>query len=290
MPELTIVIPVHNNYQLTANCLAHIFRTTTYPREQLQIIIVDNNSKDNTKNLIKYLIEKENLPIIYVPFTEEHANRMGILPGGPFSMELDKIIGPYGEGQGYLKGTNIGWQLVQTPFVMLLNNDVFMSPTCVEILINAAKSSKEIGIVGGSEYLPDSRPSKTKPFIFFNREDLSAANLLKDFKDLNIPKDSEIVDVEDMGFACVVIKKEVWEKIGYFDEQFAPCMYEQEDYCLRAKLAGFRNVIAVKADFIHQFGSTTASNWQFYQSVLKDNRQKFFNKWHGIFQTGSINF
>ena len=289
MHELTIVIPVHNNYKLTANCLAHIFRNT-YSKDNYQIIIVDNNSKDATKALIRYLIEKENLPIIYVPFTEGHAATMGITPTNPFSVDLDKIRGPENQGQGYLKGTNIGWQLVQSPFVMLLNNDVFMASTCIEHLMNAAKSAKEIGIIGGSEFFPNGQPSKTKPFIFFNREDLSAANHLRDYQDLGIPEDSEIVDVEDMGFACVVIKKDVWEKIGYFDEQFAPCMYEQEDYCLMSKLAGFRNVIAVKAEFIHQVGSTTADNWRFYQDVLNANRKKFYNKWQGIFQTGSVKF
>lgn len=289
MPELTIVIPIHNNYKLTATCLSHIFHNI-YPQDQMQIIIVDNNSKDKTEFFIRYLITKENLPIIYIPFTEKHANVMGISPTGPFSKDYDKIVGPSKQGQGYLKGTNIGWQLVQTPYVMLLNNDVFMAHACIEYMMNAAKSSEKIGIVGGSEFLPEGRPSKVKPFIFFNREDLSAANHLRDYKDLNIPEDSEIVDVEDMGFACVVIKKEVWDKIGYFDEQFAPCMYEQEDYCLRSKLAGFRNVIAVKAEFVHHVGSTTADNWQFYQEVLKNNRKKFFNKWQGVFQTGSVSF
>ena len=230
------------------------------------------------------------MPLIYVPFTEEHFTTMGISSTNAFSKDWNKIIGPSNQGLGYLKATNIGWQLVESPFVMLLNNDVFMNSTCIETMIKAAKSSPNIGIIGGSEFLPDGYPSKDKPFIFFNREDVSKANLLKSYQDLNLPAGTEMVDVEDMGFACVTIKKEVWEKIGYFDEHFAPCMYEQEDYCLRSKIAGFRNVIATKAEFFHKVGSTTADNWRFYQDVLNVNRQKFYNKWNGFFQTGSVNF
>jgi GT2 family glycosyltransferase len=247
--ELSIILPAYNNRRITASCLAHIFQSS-YPKDKMQIIFIDNGCTDKTETLVTYLVEQGE-PITYIKIKENI---------------------------GYISATNQGWKSVDTPHAMLLNNDVYMNKTCIVEMMNIMKSSNDIGIVGGMEYLPNGYPSKVKPFIFFDK-DLSKDNVLKDYKDLNIPEDSEGVEVEDIGFACVIIKKDVWKKIGYYDEIFSPCMFEQEDYCLRAKQAGFKIVLATKAKFTHLVGATTAFNQPYYQQFIKINKQKFLNKW-----------
>ena len=81
------------------------------------------------------------------------------------------------------------------------------------------------------------------------------------------------------GFGCAMVKQEMWEKVGYFDEQFSPCHYDQEDYVLRVKEAGYKNVLSPKANCVHIVAATTRYNLHFFNRVIDINREKFRRKW-----------
>ncbi|MDP2038027.1 MAG: hypothetical protein Q8L04_11640, partial [Ignavibacteria bacterium] len=70
------------------------------------------------------------------------------------------------------------------------------------------------------------------------------------------------------------------EKIGGLDERFSPGNYEDDDFCLRAQIAGFKTVIA-KDVFIHHYGSKSfkADGEKKYAERLEINKQKFISKW-----------
>src|SRR4030067_1691975 len=246
--ELSIIICGFNNYRLSAQCIASIFKSS-YSKEKIQIIFIDNNSSDRTETLLTYLVEQ----------------------GEPIKYLKQK------ENLNFLKGTNLGWKLVDAPYVLLLNNDVFIDKDCVLTMMNIITSYPKIGIVGAMEYLPSGVPTKTKPFIFFDKKKLFDP-ILMDYKDLQIEEIPDFVDVDIVGSACCIIRKEVWDKIGYFDELFSPCMVEQEDYFLRTKLEGFRIVMSTKAKMVHAVGSTTAFDNPFYQDIIKKNKLKFLEK------------
>lgn len=249
MKELSIVITAWNNWKLTAKSIAHLFQGS-YRKDNLEIIFIDNASTDKTETLVTYLTEQ----------------------GEPIQYLKQK------ENLNFLKGTNLGWKNVETPYVMLLNNDVFIDHDCLENMMNVIKSDEKIGVVGAMEFLMNGQPSKTKPFIYFDREKLLDP-ILMGYEDINASKDDLTIDVDIVGSACCIIRKEVWDKIGFFDELFAPCMYEQEDYFMRTKAAGFRIVMATKARMTHTVGSTTAFDTPYYQNIIKVNKQKFLNKW-----------
>ena len=247
MKELGIIIPAFNNYRLTAECLARIFKSD-YPKEKYEIIFVNNASTDKTDTLISYLVEQGE-PINYIKL-EENLN--------------------------FLRGINRGWKEVETPFLMLLNNDVFLNSDCLSRMMKAIKSDTKIGIVGALEYLPDGSPTKIKPFMYWGKKNLLDM-LFLGFDEVKIEND--FVDVDCVGSACCIIRKEVSDKIGVFDELFVPCMVEQEDYWLRTKLAGYRIVMATQAKMTHIVGATTAFNTAYYQQVIKENKRKFLEKW-----------
>ncbi len=250
-PELTIIIPVYNNWRLTANCLAHIFRSSI-PKGKYIITVVDNGSTDMTKELVTYL-KDEGEPIIYL-------------------RNLENL--------GFIKANNQAWEIVKTPYLMLLNNDVFVDDACIMEMLKIIKSADNIGIVGALEFLPDGRPSKEKPYIYFKHPDLLDPVLLGENDEMvKVNTEGNGVDVDIVGSACCIIKKEVSDKIGYFDEIFGMAMWEQEDFWLRTKLAGYRIVLCKTAVMTHIVGATTAFDTKYYQQVIKDNKQKFLNKW-----------
>jgi tetratricopeptide (TPR) repeat protein len=75
------------------------------------------------------------------------------------------------------------------------------------------------------------------------------------------------------------MRREVFEKIGPFDEQFGLGTFEDDDYCLRIRKAGYRLLIH-RGCFIHHFaGRTIASVGVDPQRLLAENYARFRDKW-----------
>ena len=244
--QISIVIPVYNHWRMTASCLASIFKSDI-PKDSYEIIVVDNASTDMTPKLLSYLQDV----------------------GEPLKIVRNK------ENKDYLLAANQGWKLVETPYVLHLNNDVTLDPHCISLMLNPFVDS-QIGIVGAVQYFLNG--TREPPLRWFYRGDQNVGNLYR----TELTKEQEemsYVECDVVGFACAMVKREVWKSIGYFDEQFAPSMYEQEDYCLRAKKAGFKTVLVPNAYFVHRVAVTTADNPAYYQKVIRRNRELFRKKW-----------
>jgi glycosyltransferase involved in cell wall biosynthesis len=82
-----------------------------------------------------------------------------------------------------------------------------------------------------------------------------------------------------VGF-CLLTKRSVWDEIGGFDERFSPGNFEDDDYCLRACMAGYRNMV-VGDVFIHHHGSVSCKQLDF-AGILQENQRKFFEKWEPL--------
>jgi len=82
-----------------------------------------------------------------------------------------------------------------------------------------------------------------------------------------------------VGF-CLAIKREVVEKIGVLDEAFGLGTYEDDDYCLRAREAGYVNMVA-RDCFIHHFGSRTFAGEGLNMGQLQATNAKVFAAKHG---------
>ena len=93
---------------------------------------------------------------------------------------------------------------------------------------------------------------------------------------------NSVREVEGVVGSCMYIKREVIDKMGLLDELFAPCHYEQEDYCLRAKLSGFKIGMVTTAFFNHDIAGTTRENFPYYINVCALNRKKFLEKWKDL--------
>jgi GT2 family glycosyltransferase len=93
------------------------------------------------------------------------------------------------------------------------------------------------------------------------------------YKNQYLPADRVI------GF-CMLVKREVIEQIGGFDLNFGIGNFEDDDFCIRARLANFYCVIA-KEVFIHHFGSITFKNEIpiKYEAIFTENLLKFYHKW-----------
>jgi len=233
------------------SCLAHIFNSH-YPKERLQVILVDNASTDRTEVLIKYLIEK-GYPIIYLKQTENF---------------------------GFVKGNNIGFKHVDTPYFMLLNNDAFVSEDCIPEMMRVITMNRNIGAVGAIEHFMNGEPSKgNTPFVFFKPKTLLDPEL-KSLQELGLDEMTEFVDVDIIGSACAVIRTEAIKSNTLMDERFHPAHYDQESLWMEIKyINGYRVVMSTGAYFQHRIAGTTSLDLNFFNKVLQVNKQKFLDKW-----------
>ena len=174
---------------------------------------------------------------------------------------------------GFTTAVNLGIEISDTPYTVILNDDVLVTQNWLTQLIACSNFSKDIGIVGPISNRVTG-PQKDKNACYIDAAGLAvyASRVTKENAYRWIP-------FRRIVFFCALIKKEVIDKLGCLDEQFSPGNYEDDDYCLRAIDAGYRNMID-GSTFVHHYGS---ASWQdnplAYSNLLKKNQALFLQKW-----------
>ena len=181
-----------------------------------EIIVVDNASTDGTKKEI----EKHD----DIVFISNDSNR------------------------GFPAAVNQGIIEAQGKNILLLNNDVVVTQGWLEKLLEVSNKEKKIGLVGPiSNEVSGLQKDENAKYNSIEEMHLYAAEVTRQ-------NNGEVLQFPRIAFLCTLIKREVIEKIGGLDERFTPGNYEDDDFCLRAQLAGYKTVIAQDV-FIHHYGS-----------------------------------
>jgi O-antigen biosynthesis protein len=239
---VSIIILTFNQLNYTKECIESIQKNTP---ETHEIIFVDNGSNDGTvkwlKNVVKY---RSNYKLI--------ENKTNL---------------------GFAKGCNQGIKLSTGENLMLLNNDVVVTRNWLAGMLECLNSALDIGIVGpmtnhisGIQKVPVVDYSSIKEVELYARK----------FRECN--RYRWISTKRIVGF-CMLFKRHLSEQIGLLDESFGSGNFEDDDYCLRASLSGYRNMIAGDV-FVHHHGSRTfIGNKMDYGNLLYGNRRIFIDKW-----------
>ncbi len=216
--KYSIIIPTFNNFNYLQECLQYIEK---YNEKKTEVIIVDNASTDTTKD---YLKEIEGL------FTV---------------VRLSKNC-------GFGKAVNEGIKVAKGKWIVVLNNDVLVTKGWLRKLESGAETYKQrSGTKQASIMVPTSNyvgmQAQQQPGDRGNFEQV-AEQVYRD-------KYKQIVPVGIASGMLMMINREVFDKIGTFDEMFfAGC--EDVDFCARAYLAGFVTV-ACQDTFVFHYGSKT---------------------------------
>jgi len=247
--SVTCIVPVHNHWKTTAECLASIFKSDIpFP---YKVIVIDDLSTDFTAKFLQNLLDMNKYPLTVL---QNSANK------------------------GYLESTNAALQIVDTEYIVFMNNDVHLDKDCIKNLIEVYKKYPDTGILGATQY--NSYWEEMSPLKFFVRG--AGATQINHIRVSNIPKDlkdSEIIYVDDVHFACALTSKKVVDKVGPLDPQFGEGNYDQEDYCLRVRESGYQIAVAPKARFIHYGSVSVSDNMAYYSHLLDKNRVLFMKKW-----------
>lgn len=244
LPLTSIIIVTHNNLSFTEQCLQSIEEHTPEPHE---LIVVDNGSTDGT-------------PLWLQKYAQHRAQCRLLLND---------------TNQGFPAAVNQGLKIAQGENIVLLNNDTIVTRVWLSGLLRAVKSDSAIGLVGPmTNIISGVQQDATAWYVSLEQMKRHAAMTTKLYSGVLYPTDR-------LRFFCVLLTKRVLETLGGLDEQFRPGNYEDDDYCLRAQLGGFKIVIA-RDVFIHHFGSQSFSvkGTRWFEEVLRVNREKFIKKWN----------
>jgi len=163
---------------------------------------------------------------------------------------------------GFAKANNQGMKralMNGADYVFLLNNDTeIIHKNWLKNLIEVAESSSKIGIVGCKLLLPNGNIQHAGGYV--------------DYKgDHHYLVGDKIGKVDYVTGAAFLVKREVVNKIGLFDEQFSPAFSEEVDYCMRARKAGYWVVYSPRTVIIHRMGAT-AKKHSWLAPIIYRNR------------------
>ena len=218
--KVSIIIINYNGADDTLECLDSLSKID-YP--DYEIILVDNASSDASFTL-----------------NEVHKNFPAV-----------KILA-FPRNFGFAGGNNAGIKDALdggARYALLLNNDTTVASDFLSQMVKAAKSDRNIGIVGAKIYY-----FAEKNRIWYNGSIFSWINGGRHIQDDAIdenPGDKEIRNTEYVTGCALLIKKEVVEKIGLLCEDFF-MYYEDIEWSLRARGAGYKTVVAPAAHIWHK--------------------------------------
>ncbi|AJQ26100.1 glycosyltransferase [Pelosinus fermentans] len=233
------------------------------------IIILTYNKLEYTKSCIES-IRQYTAPISYELIVVDNHSTDGTVE---WLKEQDDIYTIYNSvNLGFPKGCNQGIAIARGMNILLLNNDVIVTYNWLNNLLMTLYSVNDIGAVGPVTNNCANSQSISVPYHSINEMHQFALQY-------NISQQAYWEErLKLIGF-CLLIKKEVVDKIGLLDEIFSPGNYEDDDYSARIREAGYR-LLLCRDTFIHHFGGASFKDWsEEYIQLLKQNRKKFEGKW-----------
>lgn len=220
----------------------------------LEVIFVDNASSDDSVKFVK-----DNYPGIKI--VENNQNH------------------------GFAKGANIGLACSHGDYILILNTDLEATPEFIENLHAAFEEIPNLGCVQPKLLLMDN-PQKLDVCGSY----WTTSTWLYHYgfgKDRSLEKYNKAFPVFSNKGAAILIKKELIEKLGLFDEDFW-CYYEESDFCHRLWIAGYECWYYPKATVYHAMGGTSIlfENWYLHYHSLKNRLCSYLKN----FQTRTLAF
>ena len=215
--KVDVVVCVHNALDHVERCLASVLtRTTT----DFRLIVVNDGSDERTTARLRELAD------------------------GNAAMDVLETNGPI----GYTGAANRGLRESIAEYVVLLNSDTIVPRLWIEGMLDCMASGEEVGLVGPLSNAASwqSVPERSDDAGGWKVNDLPIGYNVDDFGELVYALSRRrFPRVEFLNGFCLMFRRAVLDRVGLLDEAAFPQGYgEENDYCLRARSAGFELAIA----------------------------------------------
>ncbi|CCF16683.1 MULTISPECIES: glycosyltransferase family 2 protein [Brevibacillus] len=178
-----------------------------------------------------------------------------------------------GENRGFAAGNNQGFRKARGEYIVMLNNDTLVTPQWSELLINWLNKNSSLGMVGPrSNNVSPGQQISTEEIVELATVDSFAIDWTKRYANQGFYSRKLVGH-------CILFRRSLLEHIGGLDERFHPANYEDDDFCLRARLFG-KNLWVANDVFIYHFGHASfLVNKVKYRDYSWENARRFIEKW-----------
>lgn len=242
-PLVSVIVVTYGGLPLTRRCLDSLLEGETWPR--LEVLVVDNASPDGTPEYLRAVAAGDTRVRVFFQ----------------------------SKNLGFPAANNVGIAQAQGDVILLLNNDTVVPPGMIGRLVRALENNRRIGIVCATTNFCGNE-ARVEP----DYEDLAdmpryAARRAREHA-------GRLLDLQVAAMYCVAARREVVHEIGPLDEAFGIGMFEDDDYSVRMREAGYRVVCAEDA-YVHHVGqgSFQTLSPQDYQSLWDRNQAHYEKKW-----------
>ncbi len=253
-PEVSVVIPVHNQFSYTYDCLKSILAAP--PTRTFEIIIVDDCSDDET--LFGALV----------------------FAGGVRLVRNTKNL-------GFVRTCNAGAALARGKYLFFLNNDTLVKPGWMDELVETFEQVPNIGIAGSKLLFADGKLQEAGGIIWRLGDGWNWGRN----RDPGEPAFSYLRDADWVSGAALMIERSLFDELKGFDEYYAPAYYEDTDLAFRVRALGKRVVVQPASTIVHLEGvsagtDTSGPGMKRFQVV---NHAKFYRRWKDTLITHRFN-
>jgi GT2 family glycosyltransferase len=242
-PKASIVVVTRDNRDLNRLCLESLRARTEWPN--YEVIVVDNGSTDGTAELLAELAR-----------------------GWPNLRVLANA-----ENRGFAAATNQGFAEASGAFLVMLNNDTVATRGWLTTLVKHLRADPKLGLVGPVTNSISNEAQVDPGYRELSDLPARAAQWVR-------AHDGEAFVIPMLAFFCAVLRRETWEAVGPLDERFGVGMFEDTDYCRRARAQGFE-IRCARDAFVHhwQKASFRRLGEKAYFALYAENRRKYEEKW-----------
>ena len=220
-PRVSVIVALWNRAELTFRALRSVCEEREIP---VEVVLVNNASTDETPDLLKRIV--------------------------------GATVLTNAENLGFTLAANQGAGAARGELLLFLNSDAVLSPGALLSLTQAIDRSRAIGAVGGKLIWPDGTLQEAGGIVWADGSYESVGR----GRD---PLEAQFALERDVDFcsgAVLLTRRDLFLRLGGFDERYRPAYYEDVDYCVRLTQEGFRVIYEPRALATHvEFASSPSA-------------------------------
>ena len=237
-PELSVIMVLHNQFALTLAALASLRANFA---GSIELMLVDLGSTDETSRIDQYV-------------------------SGADIYHFDANV-------GFIRGCNVGVLGASAEFILYLNNDIELAFGAVDAGLRHLRSKPGVGAVGGKIIRSHGLLQEAGCIVWRNG---TTTGYLRGQSPL-VPEANFVRTVDYCSAVFLMVRTDVVEQLGGFDDDLMPAYYEDADLCIRIRQAGYDVVYDPSIVVLHFEHGSTESGVATAADMIQ-NRDRFFKK------------